>query len=106
MLEGEYKFIKTNSMSSFDEKTIKVEDNTVLAFDESLNPKPSKLLDNINEPPAEHRIYGTRWYCQLTDRIYTWMGAWIDLHNTFPSAVLYLISSGYEHSDYEEEDYE
>ena len=104
MATGEYKLVKMNSESSFDEKTIQLHKDALLSFDENLNPKSAIALSFSTEPPIERRIIGTRWYCHSTDRLYTWLGAWIDLHNTFPQ---YIIAEQleYDDNDYESYDY-
>lgn len=88
MIEGEYKLVKTHSSNHFEEKTVQAGDNKVLGFNSTLDPKAISLLKKTNNAPVEaERIYGTQWYCDTTDRVYTWMGAWVDLHNTFPVKV-------------------
>ena len=83
MATGDYKLIKTNSESSFDEKTIQAENNYILSFDENINPIMVSVLNKPNEPSASNRVLGTEWYCDITNRTYTWIGVWIDFHNTF-----------------------
>lgn len=83
MATGDYKLIKMNSSSSFDEKTVQAESGNILGFDSELNPKSIDLLSNTTEPLTTNLTIGTEWYCNQTDRTYTWLGAWIDLHRTF-----------------------